>query len=93
MCDSPHPLAPLEEDEYVLDTPLVHDFVGSVRARIDEAESPARACELIQPLFHPRIVGEGAEGVGELNAEIDREGVALLGPLQGDHRDLLAPLQ
>ena len=51
MCDSPHPLAPLEEDEYVLDTPLVHDFVGSVRARIDEAESPARACELIQPLF------------------------------------------
>jgi hypothetical protein len=34
LCDVPHPLPPLEEDEYVLDTPLVRDAVAEVRARI-----------------------------------------------------------
>ena len=51
MCDFDHALPPLEEDEYVLDTAHMHDFVGAVRARIDEARSPARACELIEPFF------------------------------------------
>jgi predicted metal-dependent enzyme (double-stranded beta helix superfamily) len=51
VCDFEHALPPLREDEYVLDTPLVREFVGGVRARIDEGESPARACELIEPLF------------------------------------------
>ena len=51
MCDFEHALPPLDEDEYVLDTPLVRGFVGGVRARIDEATSPGQACELIEPLF------------------------------------------
>jgi len=42
VCDFDHALPPLEEDEYVLDTAHMHDFVGAVRARIDEARSPAR---------------------------------------------------
>ncbi len=51
MCDFVHDLAPLEEDEFVLGTPLVRELVGGVRARIDEAALPSQACELIEPLF------------------------------------------
>jgi predicted metal-dependent enzyme (double-stranded beta helix superfamily) len=51
LCDFDHPLLPLAEDEYVLDTPLVREFVAAVRARIDQAGSPGRGCELIEPLF------------------------------------------
>lgn len=51
MCDLQHALPPLEEDEYLLDTPLVREFVGDARARIARATSPGRACELVEPLF------------------------------------------
>ena len=51
MCDFQHALPPLEQDEYVLDTPLVREFVTAVRARIEEAGSPSLACEWIEPLF------------------------------------------
>jgi len=51
MCGFEHALPPLDEDEYVLDTPLVRELVGGVRARIADATSPGRACELIEPLF------------------------------------------
>jgi predicted metal-dependent enzyme (double-stranded beta helix superfamily) len=53
MCDFRHEgsLAPLGADEYVLDTPLVRDFVAHVRARIDDAQSPEDACAAIEPLF------------------------------------------
>ncbi len=51
MCDFQHPLPPLDEDEYVLDTPFVRGFVGDVAALIGDAPSAARACELIEPLF------------------------------------------
>jgi predicted metal-dependent enzyme (double-stranded beta helix superfamily) len=53
MCDFEHHdlLAPLPEDQYVLDTPRVRGFVGDVRRRIDEAQSPREACELISPVF------------------------------------------
>ena len=52
MCDfHQHDLAPLDEDEYALDTPRVRGFVSDVRARIERADSPAGACELIGPLF------------------------------------------
>jgi 3-mercaptopropionate dioxygenase len=44
-------LPPLPADEYVLDTALVRRFVARVRARIDEGQSPAEACDLIRPLF------------------------------------------
>jgi 3-mercaptopropionate dioxygenase len=44
-------LAPLPEDEYVLDTQRVRQFVADVRKRIDLAGSPEHACEQISPLF------------------------------------------
>jgi predicted metal-dependent enzyme (double-stranded beta helix superfamily) len=38
-------------DEYLLDSPVVRDFVAGVRAVIDEAGSPAQACDAIRPAF------------------------------------------
>jgi predicted metal-dependent enzyme (double-stranded beta helix superfamily) len=51
VCDSHHALPPLDDDEYVLDTPLVRELCAGVRARIAEATSPREACRLIEPLF------------------------------------------
>jgi predicted metal-dependent enzyme (double-stranded beta helix superfamily) len=41
----------MNADEYVLDTPVVRDFIESVRGCIDAAESPADAIERIRPRF------------------------------------------
>ncbi len=38
-------------DEYVLDTPVVRSFVGSVRAAIGDAQSPTDAIARIRPAF------------------------------------------
>jgi predicted metal-dependent enzyme (double-stranded beta helix superfamily) len=38
-------------DEYLLDTPVVRDFVSDVRAAIAGAPSPAAACDAIRPRF------------------------------------------
>ena len=38
-------------DEYLLDTPVVRDFVAGVRAVITEASSPHAACDAIRPSF------------------------------------------
>jgi 3-mercaptopropionate dioxygenase len=38
-------------DEYVLDTPVVREFVAGVRATIATADSPAQACDAIRPRF------------------------------------------
>ena len=38
-------------DEYLLDTRVVRDFVAGVRAAIEDAGSPAQACEAIRPSF------------------------------------------
>ena len=38
-------------DQYVLDTPVVRDFVAEVRAAIAAASSPEAACEAIRPRF------------------------------------------
>lgn len=51
VCDSGHDLPPLEEDEYVLDTARVREFVTTVRERIDAAASPREACAGIEPFF------------------------------------------
>ena len=51
MCDFQDALPLLDEDEYVLETPSLREFVIGARARIEEADSPGRACELIEPLF------------------------------------------
>ena len=53
MCDlHDHKLLPpLPEDQYALDTPRVREFVADVRQRVKLADSPAHACEQINPLF------------------------------------------
>ena len=53
MCDfhDQQSLPPLPADEYVLDTTLVRRFVADVRGRIEQAQSPREACELIRPFF------------------------------------------
>jgi 3-mercaptopropionate dioxygenase len=38
-------------DEFVLDTPVVREFVAEVRAAIERSRSPAEACDLIRPRF------------------------------------------
>jgi predicted metal-dependent enzyme (double-stranded beta helix superfamily) len=38
-------------DEYPLDTPVVRDFIGHVRAQIANAPSAEAACEAIRPRF------------------------------------------
>ena len=40
-----------EEDEYILDTPVVRDFIAGVRAAIAGAEGPAGAIAAIRPRF------------------------------------------
>jgi 3-mercaptopropionate dioxygenase len=37
--------------EFVLDTPVVREFVGSVERAVSEASSPEGACEAIRPWF------------------------------------------
>jgi predicted metal-dependent enzyme (double-stranded beta helix superfamily) len=44
-------MAWMSADEYVLDTPVVRDFVAGVRATIAAAGSPAQACDAIRPRF------------------------------------------
>ena len=38
-------------DEYLLDTPVVRDFIDDVRDAIAAADSPAAACDAIRPRF------------------------------------------
>jgi predicted metal-dependent enzyme (double-stranded beta helix superfamily) len=38
-------------DEFLLDTPVVREFIGGVRADIDAAATPAAACDAIRPRF------------------------------------------
>ena len=44
-------MARVSEDEYVLDTPVVREFVAGVRATIAASGTPAAACDAIRPRF------------------------------------------
>ncbi len=44
-------LPPLAEDDYVLGTLRVRQFIADARGQIERAQSPQRACELMSPLF------------------------------------------
>jgi predicted metal-dependent enzyme (double-stranded beta helix superfamily) len=44
-------MARVSKDEYLLDTPVVREFVADVRAAIAAADSPANACDAIRPRF------------------------------------------
>jgi len=39
------------DDEYVLDTPVVREFIAAARGAITEARSPQAACDTIRPRF------------------------------------------
>jgi len=39
------------DDEYVLDTPVVREFIAAARGAITEARSPQAACDRIRPRF------------------------------------------
>jgi predicted metal-dependent enzyme (double-stranded beta helix superfamily) len=52
MCvEHPHAAAPGGADEYLLDTPVVRQFVADVRAAIASADGPAGAIATIRPHF------------------------------------------
>jgi predicted metal-dependent enzyme (double-stranded beta helix superfamily) len=54
MCELHHhhgALPALASDEYVLDTPLVHELVAHVRSVVAAAASPAQACAALRPRF------------------------------------------
>jgi predicted metal-dependent enzyme (double-stranded beta helix superfamily) len=46
-------------EEFVLDTAVVRTFVADVRRAIDQAGSPAEACEAIRPQFGELLADEG----------------------------------
>ena len=46
-----HALDPLEHDEWILDTPLIRGFIGSVRAAIEWSASAAETCRVVEPRF------------------------------------------
>jgi predicted metal-dependent enzyme (double-stranded beta helix superfamily) len=47
------------EDEFLLDTPVVREFIAGVRERISTAGSPAAACEAIRPAFAELLADPG----------------------------------
>jgi 3-mercaptopropionate dioxygenase len=49
----------MADDEYVLDTPTVRDFIAVVRSAIDGARSPATACDVIRPAFAELLADPG----------------------------------
>jgi hypothetical protein len=59
MCDlvDHHALDPLEEDEWVLDTPVVRGFVDGVRATIERSGSAGEACRVLGPHFQELLAG------------------------------------
>jgi predicted metal-dependent enzyme (double-stranded beta helix superfamily) len=46
-------------DEYLLDTPVVREFVAGVRAAIADAASPRDACDAIRPSFAALLADAG----------------------------------
>ena len=46
-------------DEYILDTPVVREFVAGVRATIAASGSPAEACDAIRPRFAELLADDG----------------------------------
>jgi len=59
MCDviDQRGLEPLEDDEWVLDTPFVRGFVDGVRATIERSSSAAESCRLLEPRFRALLAG------------------------------------
>lgn len=61
-------------DEFVLDTPTVHAFVGDVRAAIEAAPSPEQAIEAIRPRF-AKLLADSVWLPGEFQADAPESGM------------------
>jgi predicted metal-dependent enzyme (double-stranded beta helix superfamily) len=61
-------------DEFVLDTPTVHAFVGDVRAAIEAAPSPGQAIEAIRPRF-AKLLADSEWLPGEFQADAPESGM------------------
>jgi predicted metal-dependent enzyme (double-stranded beta helix superfamily) len=46
-------------DEFLVDSPLVHEFVGETREIVSEGLPPADACERIRPRFAELLAADG----------------------------------
>jgi predicted metal-dependent enzyme (double-stranded beta helix superfamily) len=46
-------------DEFVLDTPIVREFIAEVRAAIERSRSPEEACDRIRPRFASLLADDG----------------------------------
>lgn len=51
MPAGPRETRPVGEDEYVLDSLVVREFIAAVNTSVDTARSPEQACEAIRPTF------------------------------------------
>jgi len=53
MCEAfdHHGLEPLEDDEWVLDSPVTRELVGDVREAVARSDSAAAACRLVERRF------------------------------------------
>jgi predicted metal-dependent enzyme (double-stranded beta helix superfamily) len=49
----------MADDEYVLDTMVVREFIAGVRAQIADARSPQAACDAIRPAFAELLADPG----------------------------------
>lgn len=52
-------LAPRDQDEFVLDTPLIRDFIVDIRSRLGLASDPAEACSGIEEPFRELLSRDG----------------------------------
>ncbi|HEY7603160.1 MAG TPA: hypothetical protein VH760_02775 [Gaiellaceae bacterium] len=64
----------MSSDEFVLDTPVVRDFVAGVRHSIAAAESPRAACAAIRPAFE-ELLADPAWLPDELAAPVPGSGM------------------
>lgn len=74
MCrEHDHELAP-ERDEYLLDTPLVRDFIAGVRGEVSASSGPAEAIERIKPAFSG-LLADGGWLPGEFRSPAPESGM------------------
>ena len=60
MCNFHHhdELEPLDHDEWLLDTPVVRQFVAGVRETIARTASAEEACSVVEPSFVPLLAND-----------------------------------
>jgi predicted metal-dependent enzyme (double-stranded beta helix superfamily) len=52
-------LEPLEHDEWLLDSPLIHRFIRDVRVAMERSASAEEACRVVEPSFKELLTSPG----------------------------------